>query len=87
MIAAVAAVDDDWRDRAACRGADPDLFFPARGDVVSVRVAKSICATCPAIDDCLTYALTLPWTDSGIYAGRSWRELRALRAQRTRGDR
>lgn len=39
-----------WRDDAACKGMDPDLFFPQRGE--SAREAKAVCATCPVIDPC-----------------------------------
>lgn len=46
-----------WHDRAACRGCDPDLFFPARGDSFGVREAKAICARCPVRAECLTYAV------------------------------
>ena len=37
--------DEDfvWQDRAACKGADADLFFPERG--ASTREAKRICKT------------------------------------------
>jgi hypothetical protein len=42
----------DWRDRAACTAADPDLFFAAdeeRANRRNPRVAraKAICTVCP----------------------------------------
>ncbi len=39
----------------ACRGVDPDLFFPGLG--VSPREAKEICKTCDARVACLEFAL------------------------------
>lgn len=36
----------DRYDQAACRGMDPDLFFPARGDTQAVNEAKATCAGC-----------------------------------------
>jgi WhiB family transcriptional regulator, redox-sensing transcriptional regulator len=49
-----------WRSVAACRSADPDLFFPisASGPAVEQAVkAKAICATCPVRRECLAFAL------------------------------
>ena len=50
----------DWRDAAACRDADPELFFPD-GDLgsarVQVKMAKLICRGCPVSATCLNWAL------------------------------
>ena len=39
-----------WRDHAACRHADPELFFPigtAEAGLVQADRAKRVCAGCP----------------------------------------
>jgi WhiB family transcriptional regulator, redox-sensing transcriptional regulator len=60
-----------WRDDAACRGADPELFFPdgkdrfARGQV---KTAKLICRACPVTGLCLSWALT-SGQEAGIWGG------------------
>src|SRR2546430_13586415 len=43
-----------WRDDAACRHADPDLFFPigATGPALrQISVAKRICRACPRSEE------------------------------------
>lgn len=45
----------EWMSRAACKGMDTNLFFPERGDTHSVRLAKSVCAGCPVIEECGEY--------------------------------
>ena len=71
----------DWRDAAACRGADPELFFPD-GDVRSVRArveeAKLICRGCPVSATCLCCALTTG-QEAGIWGGLTEDERRRLR--------
>lgn len=47
----------DWRDRAACLGADDDTFFPDRTDTAGTDKALRVCATCPVTTQCLTAAL------------------------------
>jgi WhiB family transcriptional regulator, redox-sensing transcriptional regulator len=50
----------NWRDDAACRDADPDLFFPIDTTGPALRQigeAKRICRTCPAQTQCLTWTL------------------------------
>lgn len=47
--------DHDWTLRAACKNADPDLFFPERGQ--STAAAKAICRTCPVRTACLEYSI------------------------------
>ena len=44
---------------AACRGADPALFFPNkdRAGRAALRKALSICRRCPEIERCREYAL------------------------------
>jgi WhiB family redox-sensing transcriptional regulator len=59
----------DWAAQAACRGRDPRLWFPHRGDTVSIAVAKAVCATCPVRAECLGEALAAPFDASGIWGG------------------
>lgn len=67
---------DNWGQYAACRGLDPDLFFPERGE--DTRRAKAVCATCPVVDFCLNYAISAR-EKQGIWGGRSERERRRIR--------
>jgi WhiB family transcriptional regulator, redox-sensing transcriptional regulator len=51
-----------WTQRAACRGEDPDLFYPPKGErgghpALRELVAKRICSACPVHDECAAYAL------------------------------
>lgn len=76
----------DWRGRAACRGEDPELFFPVGRDDrdrPGIDAAKSVCARCPVCDDCLVYALRTRQPE-GIWGGRTTTERRALARQRRR---
>ncbi len=71
-----------WQERANCRGADPNLFFPGQGG--STREAKAMCAACEVRDDCLEFAVTEGERMIGIWGGLSERERRKIRGQRTR---
>ncbi len=64
-----------WAAYAACRSADPDLFFP--GSDAEARHALRICATCPVVEDCLDYAL-MARERYGIWGGTTERERRRL---------
>ena len=66
----------EWHQRAACRGADPDLFFPARGDKPAQALAY--CAGCPVRQECLASALEVPST-IGVWGGRFGRDRKGLR--------
>lgn len=47
----------NWRTQAACRTADPDLFFPEKDTPVEdIDQAKQICASCPVMQMCLDEA-------------------------------
>lgn len=60
----------DWRELAACRGLDPDLFHPRRGDKAGYMKAKSICEGCPVRWQCLNDRMVRPETDADgtVYA-------------------
>ena len=52
-------VHSSWRDDAACRDADWDLFFPVGTTGPALRhidEAKRICRACPAQTQCLAWA-------------------------------
>lgn len=71
----------NWRDEAACRHADPDLFFPVGTTGPALRQvdeAKRICRACPARMPCLAWALgnAIP---AGIWGGTTEEERRAIR--------
>ena len=75
---------DDWRDDAACRDTDPDLFFPVgtTGPAIEqIANAKAVCHQCDAQTACLEFAIATN-QDSGIWGGLSEDERRAIRRQR-----
>src|SRR3712207_9095602 len=50
----------DWRDKAACLTADPELLFPVGNTgpaVDQIEKAKAVCARCTVTEACLQYAL------------------------------
>lgn len=46
---------EGWRDVAACRGMDHELFYDST--VAADKVAETICNTCPVMMDCGAQAL------------------------------
>ena len=68
-----------WRQRAACRGVDPDVFYPASDE--EAEEAKSICGVCPVREACLEYALANRERD-GVWGGATERERRRMIRQR-----
>jgi WhiB family redox-sensing transcriptional regulator len=80
--------EEGWRENAACRGMDVDVFFPAEGDVDTVfpaeesahaaLEAKAICANCPVADICLQYSLATNQAD-GVWGGLDTNERRRVR--------
>jgi WhiB family transcriptional regulator, redox-sensing transcriptional regulator len=65
----------DWRERAACRDADPELFFPlgtTDANLLQIDAAKRICRTCPVREPCLRWALDSG--DAGVWGGTTEQE-------------
>lgn len=71
-----------WSPMAACRGADPKLFFPAPRCPPSDE-AKAYCAQCPVKGQCLEYAVSLRL--AGIWGGTS--ETQRIKLRRLRRER
>jgi WhiB family redox-sensing transcriptional regulator len=46
--------DVPW-EAAACKGTDPEAFYPEKG--VSVSIVARICPTCPILSECAAYAI------------------------------
>ncbi|MDQ3979797.1 MAG: WhiB family transcriptional regulator [Actinomycetota bacterium] len=68
--------DVRWREDAACRGVDTDVFFPATDE--EAEEAKAICASCPVREECLSFALQTRQED-GVWGGLTETERRRLR--------
>ena len=68
-----------WRQKAACRGLDPEIFYPTSDDAADT--AKSVCNACAVRTPCLEYALS-HGEKFGIWGGLSERERRRVRRQR-----
>lgn len=83
-----ATVSADWRARAACATADPDLFFPD-SDTPAARIAeaKKICASCPVREACLKDAIRRGETEAicGGLTGPERRSVVALERKRRPG--
>jgi WhiB family transcriptional regulator, redox-sensing transcriptional regulator len=76
----------DWRDGAACRHRDPELFFPegtAGPALLQADQAKRVCQSCPVRTPCLDFALR-HGLGFGIWGGVTGEERRVLRGARLR---
>jgi WhiB family transcriptional regulator, redox-sensing transcriptional regulator len=63
----VAALDlGDWRTRAGCLTADPDLFFSS--DPADIAQARQVCAGCPVMRQCHARAEANK-EEFGVWAG------------------
>jgi WhiB family redox-sensing transcriptional regulator len=70
-----------WRDKGACRGIDPEIFYPADDD--DAEEAKAICAGCGVRQACLEHALASREKE-GVWGGATERERRRIVRQRRR---
>jgi WhiB family redox-sensing transcriptional regulator len=71
----------NWRDRAACRTEEPDLFFPigtGRRSLDQLAEAKSVCRGCLVAGECLAWAVGTG-QNSGVWGGMTEDERRRLR--------
>ncbi len=75
--------EDQWQNRAACRGPQATVFFPPshfeRKDEKAEREerAKAICSTCPVRQPCRAYAIKIR-EPHGIWGGLNEVERRQL---------
>ena len=70
-----------WRDRAACLGVDPELFFPIGTTgpaLVQIEEAKVVCGRCEVVEPCLSWAVESRQED-GVWGGLSADERRAVK--------
>lgn len=68
--------DIRWREDAACRDEDTNIFFPVTDE--DAGPAKAICAVCPVREECLEFALATRQED-GVWGGMTETERRRLR--------
>lgn len=76
-----------WRRWAACRDAEPELFFPigSTGPVLlQIEEAKRVCRSCPVIEECLEWALELG--EVGVWGGLSEDERKSLKRREQRRE-
>jgi WhiB family transcriptional regulator, redox-sensing transcriptional regulator len=75
----------NWRNRSACFGVNPELFFPDGSTgraLLQIEEAKAVCRQCEVIETCLKWAME-SGQDAGVWGGLSEEEHRALK-RRTR---
>lgn len=70
-----------WREAAACRDQDPELWFPIGNTgpaLVQIKEAKRVCRRCPVREECLRFAVNAVAKD-GIFGGLDEKERELLR--------
>ena len=70
-----------WLRKRACKGVDPDLFFPKRGQ--NATQAHALCRACPVQQECAEHAGPFLGTQAGVVGGISARERRTERSRRS----
>ncbi|MFJ3673687.1 WhiB family transcriptional regulator [Streptomyces sp. NPDC090106] len=79
-------VNTNWRDRAACKEEDPDLFFPIGNSgpaLLQIQEAKAVCRRCPVLERCASWALESGEVH-GVWGGMSENERRRTRRRAAR---
>lgn len=74
--------DRGWRQHAACRDEDPELFHPIGNTgpaLLQIEQAKAVCRRCSVKDRCLAWALES--AEFGVFGGMSEDERRAFKRQ------
>lgn len=71
--------DEHWREQAACRGHDPEMWF----DTARLAAAVRICQDCPVATDCHALALRLQ-PQHGVWAGHLHEKTRPSRMKTLR---
>ncbi len=64
-----------WEENARCHQYDPEVFFAPKAS--AERRAKAICARCPVMADCLSFALQARM-EFGVWGGMTWKERKGL---------
>ena len=78
---------DGWMTQGACRGANPEIFFPIGAigaSLPQIRQAKAICGRCPVQPICLSYALDTG--HHGIWGGTTDDERQPMRTAAQQND-
>ena len=73
--------DIKWRELGACRGLEPDIFYPLTDE--EAESAKAVCSRCAVQTACLEHAL-IHREKEGIWGGATERERRRIIRQRRR---
>lgn len=69
-----------WREYAACKGMDTNLFFPEKGySTDTVQSAKKICNGCSVREECLDFIMNQPDDRYGIFGGYTYTQRRVIR--------
>lgn len=70
-----------WMAEAACAQADPEAWWPGKGESDAVRYAKRVCGRCDVTAQCLEWAISTGET-VGIYGGLTPKERRRVVRER-----
>ena len=72
-------MDLSWRYRGACRGLDPEIFYPVTDE--EADAAKNVCGSCAVRQQCLEFALANRERE-GVWGGATEKERRRILRQR-----
>jgi len=76
-------MDLAWRRHSACRGLDPEIFYPPTDE--EAVAAKVVCQLCSVRETCLEFALQ-GREKEGVWGGATERERRRILRQRRRAS-
>ena len=77
------AIAEIWNDQAACRGLDPEIFYPVSEE--EAARAKAVSGQCAVQQACLEHALGSRERD-GVWGGATEKERRRIIRQRRRSN-
>lgn len=73
-------LNPNWKDKGACKGLDPELFHPGRGDSRITNMAIAVCKECVVVSECLHYAIS-NGIKVGVWGATSERQRRKIRRE------